>query len=116
MEHVFPYAHGGPSVDLTSLLLQRIAEKVGRGDDYCKGKTLFVLLDHDGQWVPDDVAKQLPIPCPLNSIMVANRTGKTPSGDFVYHVVRLDWVLRYAPRWRLTLTPNFSSWRVDREQ
>jgi Domain of unknown function (DUF4209) len=116
MEHVFAYVHDGSAVDVTNLLLERIAKKVGTGDGYCQGKTLCVLLDHTGQWVPDDIVKKLSVPRTLNSIMVANRTGRTVLGEFVYHIVRLDWMMGYAPRWRVTIASDFTSWRVDREQ
>lgn len=113
-----PHGAGRPVVDL---VLEQIAHKHKdkssiRGPDYLRGKVLFVLINEAGMWVPDDVVKRLSAPPSVNAIMVAQRTGKTDAGDFVYHVVRLDWVLRCAPRWRLTIQADLSSWEVVREQ
>jgi hypothetical protein len=49
-------------------------------------------------------------------LVLADLENRTALGEFVYHIVRLDWVMGYAPRWRVTIAPEFTSWRVDREQ
>jgi hypothetical protein len=56
------------------------------------------------------------VPPSVNAIIVGQRTGKTEAGDFIYHLVRLDWVQRFAPRWRLTIRADLSTWQVVREQ
>jgi hypothetical protein len=121
MEHVFvpgptPKHPQGRQEDVGELVLEQIALKVAKDDDYCRGKTLFILCNEAGPWVPDDVVKKLPSPGTFNAIWAGNRTGKTTTGEFVYHLVRLDWVQRYAPRWRLTIAPDFGSWTVVKEQ
>ena len=116
--HAAPNSAGRPVGDL---VLEQIAHKHQdkksiQGADYLRGKVLFVLVNEAGMWVPDDVAKRLVVPPSVNAIIVGQRTGKTRAGDFVYHLVRLDWVQRFAPRWRLTIKADLTTWQVVREQ
>ena len=53
--------------------------------------------------------------CGRHRVMRQTRRGAC-DGRFASECRRLDWVQRFAPRWRLTIRADLSTWQVVREQ
>jgi hypothetical protein len=98
--------------DVKSKVLSAVAKKQAKGGAaYASGKTLVVFSDAVGWWKANEVARELPAH-DFDAVWVVALQG-VEDGQYIYNVTRLDLRRGNAPVWRVTIAPDFSSWRVE---
>ena len=103
--------------DIVLRILEAINLKRDKGGRaYASNKLLVIFLDScQGQWLPNQVAKQLPAPLYFEDVWVVGLQGVL-EGRYSYGVTQL--ILNYgnAPIWTVDIDENFIGWTVDRIQ
>ncbi len=112
MEHVLARRTAkDKDLDAETLILRAVNKKQKKGAAYASGKTLAVLLEDGGEWIPNKVAKQLP-ELDFEAVWVIGLQG-VQDGEYVYNVTRLDLSRGNAPVWRVRIAKDFDDWNVD---
>jgi hypothetical protein len=114
-EHVFVprVRRAGSNNTAAALILTAIEQKQRKGGDaYASGKQLVVFLDVDGgQWSPNVVTAQLPVPLYFADVWVISLQ-YVKDDDYIYAVTLLDLSDGNAPRWHVRIMKNFDAWEV----
>jgi hypothetical protein len=115
-EHVYVSRHNAGS-DAKGLIIRAINQKQSKGEPYCRGKTLVVLLDTPaaGLWFPNEVAKALPNPLLFAAVWVVGFS-MIEAGSYIYNLTLLDVTDGNAPAFLLRITPDFDAWHVEQIQ
>jgi hypothetical protein len=102
---------------LEDRILEQIRLKVDKGGEaYARGKTLLVFLNAAGRpWYPNRVVRGLPEPLHFDTVWAMGLQG-IENGEYIYGVTNLHRSGANAPAWRVRITPDFSSWVVERIQ
>jgi len=117
-EHVFvvgphPGSDDPQPQDVEAQIQQQIEKKQQKGSAaYASGKTLVVFSNAVGWWNPNNLAKRLSEPLDFDAVWVVALNG-VQNGEYAYNVTRLDLRRGNAPVWRVTIAPDFTSWRVE---
>ena len=117
VEHVMvPPIRGKDNAATEEKILEAIGTKQAKGGKaYAEGKTLIVFVERrGGRWLPNRIAKQLP-QNDFDAIWVVGLQAKT-AGQYIYGVTRLDLRRGACPIWRVYISPDFKSWRVEAVQ
>lgn len=99
-------------------ILRAIGKKQNKGGPaYASGKTLVVFLNSGGgEWFPNKVARQLPVPLHFDAAWVVGLQGVEETGQYVYAVSLLSLSPGNAPSWLVSIAPDFNSWQVETVQ
>jgi hypothetical protein len=120
MEHVLvPSARSGEVADGEALILKAIESKQSKGGAaYASGKTLVVLLNVVGlTWTPNRVARRLPKTLHFAAVYVVGLALQgVETGEYAYHLTRLDLSGGNAPIWRVRIVKEFEGWEVEQIQ
>ena len=117
-EHVMVTHHGAKEDDnAKALILKAIDQKCQKGGEaYARGKTLIVFLDAPvGEWKPNVVARELPVPLLFAAVWVVSLRG-VEDGEYVYNVTCLDISEGDAPAFLVRINKTFDGWVVTRVQ
>jgi hypothetical protein len=97
-------------------IIKAIAKKQDHGGtQYAKGKILVVMLEGGNQtWYPNSVAQRLPLHDFRTIWVVAFQN--IIDGHRIYAATNLEFVGDDAPTWHVRISPNFTSWSVERTQ
>ncbi len=118
-EHVFvPPVRDDDSASTEMLILAAIKAKNDKGAlAYAGGKTLVVFVDAGaGAWFPNRILRGLPEPLHFDLVWLISLHGVAEDGSYSYDVVGLYWDGGNAPTWRISISPDFLTWRVQRVQ
>jgi hypothetical protein len=115
-EHVFiPPPQPGAAESVEELVIQAIEHKMRNGATYARGKHLIVFSEGEGLWYPNRVGRRVEGQHGFVSIwVVALEHGD--EGGYRYWVTRPIASPVDSPAWRVSISPDFASWEVERLQ
>jgi hypothetical protein len=113
---IMPRNRSKETADIETLILNRIHAKRSKGKAYASGKTLVVLNEAEGAWLPNKVARQLPRPLHFVDVWIVGPENGSAPGRHIYNVTQLDVSQGDAPVWHVHIRKTFDSWKVERIQ
>lgn len=117
-EHVMVTHAAGSEIDIETLVLQAIGQKIAKGEEaYARGKTLIVFLDAgtNAVWRPNSVARKLPDPLHFATVWVVALQG-VENGEYVYAITNLDMAGGNAPVAIVRISRDFDAWTVVQQR